>query len=216
MTGVQTCALPISDHDLILLCPDTSPRGEEVADDEGWDLGQGAGFYLTATEAPWAAHYRMDRYVLEELPALLQSFTTSESWGITGHSMGGHGALVLALRNPGRFRSVSALAPILTPSAVPWGEKAFTAYLGPDRARWAEWDATALLARAAAAPAMRIDQGGADPFLEAQLDPAAFLEVVRAGGHPVEYHQHPGYDHSYYFVASFLPAHVAWHAAQLR
>ncbi|MFT4621747.1 MAG: S-formylglutathione hydrolase [Myxococcota bacterium] len=200
-------------HGLVLVCPDTSPRGPEVADDPAWDLGQGAGFYLTATQPPWSAHYRMDRYVLDELPAVVRPYTESGAWGIAGHSMGGHGALVLALRNPGRFRSVSALAPILQPLDVPWGHKVFSAYLGEDRAEWARWDAASLIAGATERLPLLIDQGDADPFLASQLLSERFLAECRAAGHPVTYRRQPGYDHGYHFVASVIDDHVAHCAA---
>ena len=204
-----------AEHGLIFVAPDTSPRGEDIADDEAYDLGQGAGFYLTATEAPWRDHYRMDRHILEEIPELIAAFTTSERRGVTGHSMGGHGALVLALRSPGFFRSVSAFAPILNPMAVPWGDKAFSAYLGPDRAAWQAWDATALIPDAEERLPLLIDQGAADPFLDTQLPSDAFLAAAREAGHPVTYRLQAGYDHSYYFVSTFMADHVAHHAAVL-
>ena len=203
-------------HGVILVAPDTSPRGEGVADDPAWDLGQGAGFYVNATEAPWSAHFRMYDYVLHELPALVAAhFPTNGRQGITGHSMGGHGALVLALRNPGRFRSVSAFAPIVAPSAVPWGEQAFGAYLGPNRAAWAAYDATALIAEAAERLPILIDQGGADPFLEGQLQPQRLVAACAEAGHPIYLRMRPNYDHGYYFVASFAAEHIAHHAAAL-
>lgn len=205
-----------AEHGLIFVAPDTSPRGEGVADDDAYDLGQGAGFYLTATQAPWSEHYRMDRYILDEIPELCRAFTSSEARGITGHSMGGHGALVLALRTPGHFRSASALAPILTPSVVPWGVKALSAYLGDDRDAWAAWDATALVATATEKLPLLIDQGGDDPFLDEQLPSGPFLQAARAAGHPVEYRRQEGYDHSYYFVSTFLGDHIAHHARALR
>ncbi len=205
-----------AEHGLILVTPDTSPRGEGVADSPDWDLGQGAGFYLSATEEPWREHYRMDRYVLDELPTLWAEHTRSPAVGITGHSMGGHGAITLALRQPGRYRSVSAFAPILEPSHVPWGHKAFTAYLGADRQAWSAYDATALLASASQPVTMLIDQGGADSFLQPQLTSARFLAAAEAAGHSVTYRLQPDYDHSYYFVASFVPEHVAHHAEALR
>jgi S-formylglutathione hydrolase len=205
-----------AERGLILVAPDTSPRGARVADDPAWDLGQGAGFYLTATRAPWSANYRMDRYVLDELPALLRGFTSSDARGVIGHSMGGHGAIVLALRSPGHFRSVSALSPILEPSRVPWGKKAFAAYLGDDEATWARWDAEALIATAAERLPILIDQGGADPFLAEQLRSEEFLAAARRAGHPVTYRLQPGYDHSYFFVSTFIDDHVAHHAAALK
>lgn len=203
-------------HGIILVCPDTSPRGDGVADDPGWDLGQGAGFYVNATQAPWARHYRMHDYVMHELPALLaEHFPVDARASITGHSMGGHGALVLALRNPGRFRSVSAFAPIVAPSAVPWGHKAFGAYLGADPAAWAAWDATALVASAAEKLPVLIDQGGADGFLDSQLQPHRFVAACEAAGHPVELRLQPGYDHSYFFISTFAGDHVDHAAAAL-
>lgn len=202
-------------HGLIAVFPDTSPRGVAVADDPRADLGQGAGFYLTATQAPWAAHYRMDAYVAEELPDVLSNFTTSERRGVTGHSMGGHGALTLALRHPDRYQSVSAFAPILNPSAVPWGQRAFAAYLGEDRSAWARYDATELLAMAKVPWPILIDQGGHDPFLHEQLGAERFLAAAEAMGTPVSYQIRDGYDHSYYFVATFAEAHVRHHAEAL-
>jgi S-formylglutathione hydrolase len=204
-----------AEHGLILICPDTSPRGDDVADDEAWDLGQGAGFYLTATQAPWAQHYRMDAYVTGELVALVRTFTRSDARGITGHSMGGMGAIRLALSNPGLYRSVSALAPILQPLDVPWGHKAFTAYLGEDRATWAAYDPASLVADAAERLPLLIDQGAADAFYETQLVADRFLAECERAGHPVTYRLREGYDHSYYFVASFIGDHVAHHAAAL-
>lgn len=200
---------------LVLVCPDTSPRGEGVADDPAWDLGQGAGFYLTATQPPWSAHYRMDRYVTDELVELARRWSRSDLRGVTGHSMGGHGAITLALKNPGLYRSVSAFAPILQPMDVPWGQKAFSAYLGDDRDLWARHDAATLVATARERLPILVDQGDADPFLAEQLRAERFLAACEAAGHPVEYRLQPGYDHSYYFVASFAEDHVAHHAATL-
>jgi S-formylglutathione hydrolase len=206
-----------AEHGVIIVTPDTSPRGADVADDDRYDLGQGAGFYLNATQAPWAAHYRMHDYVVDELPALVdECFPTDKSRAISGHSMGGHGALVIALRNPGRYRSVSAFAPIVAPSRVPWGEQAFTAYLGEDRAAWDEWDAVALLAAARERLPLLVDQGEADDFLATQLQPERLAEACAAAGHPLTLRLQPGYDHSYYFVQSFIGDHIAWHAAALR
>ena len=206
-----------AERGIILVAPDTSPRGEGVADDPRWDLGQGAGFYVNATQAPWSAHYRMYDYVLHELPALVAAhFPTTGRQGLTGHSMGGHGALVLALRNPGRYASVSAFAPIVAPCDVPWGQQAFGAYLGPDRESWQVYDATRLVAAATERLPILIDQGGADPFLDGQLQPQRLVEACAAAGHPIELRMRPGYDHSYYFVASFADEHVAHHAAALR
>ncbi|MGB3423079.1 MAG: S-formylglutathione hydrolase [Castellaniella sp.] len=206
-------------HSLILVAPDTSPRGEDVADDPAYDLGQGAGFYLNATQAPWAAHYRMQDYVAEELPALIeQHFPATSARAITGHSMGGHGALVTALRHPGRYRSVSAFSPIVAPTQVPWGQKAFTAYLGDDRSAWAQWDAVELIR--AASPAdhlpMLVDQGLDDEFLEGQLRPELLEAACLDAGYLSTVRRQAGYDHSYYFIASFIDEHVAFHAAALK
>ena len=212
-SGVQRHA---AEHGLIVVAPDTSPRGDDVPDAERYDLGQGAGFYVDATQAPWAKHYRMHAYVAGELPALIEArFPATGARALSGHSMGGHGALVLALRHPGRYRSVSAFAPIVAPSQVPWGETAFAAYLGPDRAAWAEWDACALLARARERLPLLVDQGEADEFLASQLQPERLQVACAAAGHPLTLRMRPGYDHSYYFVASFLGEHVAWHARAL-
>lgn len=206
-----------AEHGLILVAPDTSPRGASVADAEGYDLGQGAGFYLNATREPWAAHYRMYDYVVDELPALVDAhFPASDARGISGHSMGGHGALVIALKNPGRYRSVSAFSPIVAPSQAPWGEKAFAAYLGDDRDAWREWDATELVAQARERLPLLIDQGEADEFLSTQLKPELLRDACAAAGHPLQLRMHPGYDHSYYFIATFIGEHIAHHAAVLR
>ena len=206
-----------AEHGLILVAPDTSPRGAGVADAEGYDLGQGAGFYLNATREPWAAHYRMYDYVVDELPALVDAhFPTTSARAISGHSMGGHGALTIALRNPGRYRSVSAFSPIVAPAQVPWGEKAFSAYLGDDREAWREWDATQLVAQACERLPLLIDQGEADEFLQSQLQPERLRAACAAAGHPLQLRMRPGYDHSYYFIASFIGEHIAHHAAALR
>ena len=203
-------------HGLIVVAPDTSPRGEGVADDPAYDLGQGAGFYLNATQSPWAAHYRMQDYVAEELPALIQRhFPASPARAISGHSMGGHGALVTALRNPGRYRSVSAFSPIVAPTQVPWGEKAFTAYLGADRQTWKDWDACELIGAARERLPLLVDQGQADEFLAEQLRPKLLQAACQAAGHPLTLRLHAGFDHSYYFIATFLGEHFAHHAAAL-
>lgn len=205
-----------AEHGVVLVVPDTSPRGEHVANDPAYDLGQGAGFYLNATEAPWAANFRMYDYVNAELPALVESqFAVTAARGIFGHSMGGHGALVIALKNPGRYRSVSAFSPIVAPARVPWGEKAFTAYLGEDRASWHLWDATALIATATERLPMLIDQGEADEFLTKQLRPELLEAACAAANYPVQLRRQPGYDHSYYFIASFIGDHIAHHARAL-
>lgn len=204
-------------HGVILVAPDSSPRGEGVADDEAYDLGQGAGFYLNATREPWAKHYRMYDYITQELPALVDAhFPTTTARGISGHSMGGHGALVIALRNPGMFRSVSAFSPVVAPSQVPWGEKAFGAYLGDDRDEWKQWDATALVAKASERLPLLVDQGDADNFLEEQLRPQLLQQACEAAGHPLTLRMQPGYDHSYYFIASFIGEHIAHHAKAMK
>jgi len=197
----------------IVVAPDTSPRGPGVPNDEGYDLGEGAGFYLNATQAPWAQHYRMQDYVAQELPALIeQHFPANDQRGIFGHSMGGHGALVTALRHPGRYRSVSAFAPVVAPSQVPWGSKAFTAYLGEDREAWKAWDAVELIATAQERLPLLVDQGEADEFLAKQLRPELLQQACDAAGHPLTLRRHAGYDHSYYFIASFMADHFAHHA----
>jgi S-formylglutathione hydrolase len=211
--GVQQHA---AQHGLIVVAPDTSPRGADVPNDPAYDLGQGAGFYLNATQAPWATHFRMEDYVVEELPALVEAhFPATAQRGISGHSMGGHGALTLALRHPGRYASVSAFSPIVAPSQVPWGQKAFTAYLGEDRSAWAAHDAVALIADAPERLPLLVDQGEADDFLATQLRPELLQAACAAAGHPLTLRVHPGYDHSYYFIASFIGEHVAWHARVL-
>lgn len=204
-------------HQLIVVAPDTSPRGESVANDPAYDLGQGAGFYINATQAPWAPHYRMQDYVAEELPALVeQHFPASDRRGISGHSMGGHGALVTALRHPGRYRSVSAFSPIVALSQVPWGRKALGAYLGDDREQWREWDAVELIANAPERLPLLVDQGEADEFLATQLRPELLQAACQRAGHPLTLRLHPGYDHSYYFIASLLAGHFEHHAKALR
>jgi len=204
-------------HGIIVVAPDTSPRGDAVANDPGYDLGQGAGFYVDATQPPWAAHFRMQDYVARELPALVERhFPATGARGIFGHSMGGHGALVTALRHPGRYRSVSAFSPIVAPSQVPWGRKAFGAYLGEDRNAWKQWDAVELIASAPQRLPLLVDQGEADEFLQEQLRPDLLRAACAAAGHPLTLRLHPGYDHSYYFIASFLGEHFAHHAAALR
>ena len=206
-----------AEHGLILVAPDTSPRGDGVADAEGYDLGKGAGFYLNATRSPWAAHYRMYDYIVEELPAWVEADpAASDRRAISGHSMGGHGALVIALKNPGRYRSVSAFSPIVAPSQVPWGEKAFSAYLGDDRDAWKQYDAVELVKAAPERLPLLVDQGGADEFLQTQLKPELLEAAAEAAGHPLALRLQPGYDHSYYFIASFIGEHIAHHAAALK
>ncbi|WP_310492445.1 S-formylglutathione hydrolase [Dechloromonas sp.] len=203
---------------MVIVAPDTSPRGDDVPGDPdgAWDFGHGAGFYLNATQAPWAQHYRMHDYVVHELPALIEaSFPVSDKRGISGHSMGGHGALVCALRNPGRYQSLSAFAPICNPMIVPWGEKAFSRYLGEDRSQWREWDASHLLANAAERLPILIDQGDRDQFLSVQLKPGALQIAALAAGHQLDLRMQHGYDHSYYFIASFIEDHLRHHACEL-
>src|SRR4030095_4841009 len=203
-------------YGVIVVAPDTSPRGEGVADDPAYDLGQGASFYLNATQQSWARHYRMQDYIAGELPDLIeQSFAASDARSIFGHSMGGHGALVTALRNPGRYRSVSAFSPVVAPSQVPWGEKAFLAYLGDDRDAWKQWDAVELIKSAKEKLPLLVDQGGADEFLTSQLLPSLLKSAADAAGHSLKLRIHPGYDHSYYFIACFLRDHFVHHAASL-
>jgi S-formylglutathione hydrolase len=189
-----------------------------VPDDanKAWDFGLGAGFYLNAIQEPWARHYRMYDYVVQELPALIEAnFPVSDKRGIAGHSMGGHGALICALKNPGRYQSVSAFSPISNPLNCPWGEKAFSHYLGDDRSRWREWDACALLAEASEKLPILVDQGDRDDFLEVQLKPQALQAAAKAAEHPLTLRMQPGYDHSYYFIASFIDDHLRHHAAAL-
>ncbi len=206
-----------AEHGVVIVAPDTSPRGEGVADDPAYDLGQGAGFYLNATQAPWAAHFRMYDYIVDELPALIEArFPVTEARAISGHSMGGHGALVIALRNPGRYRSVSAFAPIVAPTQVPWGQKAFAAYLGEDREAWRRYDTVELIVGASERLPLLIDQGEADDFLDTQLQPERLQAVCAAAGHPLELRLRPGYDHSYYFISSFIGEHLRWHAQALK
>ncbi|MCF5467119.1 S-formylglutathione hydrolase [Pseudomonas syringae] len=203
---------------IIIVAPDTSPRGADVADDPdgAWDFGQGAGFYLNATEAPYARHYQMHDYVVKELPALIEAhFPASQVRSISGHSMGGHGALVCALRNPGRYRSVSAFSPISNPIDCPWGQKAFSRYLGEDRSRWREWDASVLMSEAAEKLPTLVDQGDRDDFLVNQLKPEALVQAAKAAHYPLTLRMQPGYDHSYFFIASFIEDHLRHHAQAL-
>lgn len=202
---------------LILVTPDTSPRGEQVAQGDHWDIGQGAGFYINATQAPWAEHFQMESYVVEELYDLvIQQFAVqAERIGIFGHSMGGHGALTLALKHPEKFKSVSAFAPICAPSQCPWGEKAFSNYLGSDQAEWLKHDASALVQTKRAHFAdILIDQGLSDQFYS-QLNPALFQQACQAVGQPLTLREHAGYDHGYYFIQSFIDDHLQFHAVQL-
>jgi S-formylglutathione hydrolase len=202
---------------LIFVAPDTSPRGEGVPDDPAYDFGQGAGFYVDATEAPWAQHFRMESYIVSELPEVIaKAFPADmDRQGLTGHSMGGHGALTLALKNPGRWKSVSAFAPISSPMRCPWGEKALGGYLGPDRQAWRRYDATALLEDGARLAELLVDQGEADNFLEDQLKPGLLTTACQAAGVPLTLRMQPGYDHSYAFISTFMADHLAWHAERL-
>ena len=205
-----------AEHGLILVVPDTSPRGPGVPDDDAYDLGQGAGFYVNATQQPWASHYRMYDYVVHELPAWVEaSLPATQARSIFGHSMGGHGALTIALRESGRYRSVSAFAPITSPSSVPWGQKALRAYLGDDPETWKRHDAVELLKSATERLPLLVDQGLEDEFIE-QLRPEALREACAQVGHPLTLNLRPGYDHSYYFIASFIGEHVAHHAQALK
>ena len=216
--GAQRVAAELG---LALLMPDTSPRGAGVdSEDHHWDFGVGAGFYLDATHAPWAGHWRMESYLLQELlPQSAEAFgLDGERQGLFGHSMGGHGALTLALLHPGRFRSVSAFAPICAPTHCPWGRKAFMGYLGQDESSWAAHDASALMAQLASAPypaGILVDQGLADKFLEEQLHPEAFEAACTQAGQPLTLRRHAGYDHGYYFIATFMEDHLRHHAAAL-
>ena len=201
-------------YGFVLVAPDTSPRDKRYpGDDEAYDFGQGAGFYLDATEAPWRDGYRMGSYVAGELPALIEAHCPVDParWGVFGHSMGGHGALVTALRHPDKFKTVSAFAPVAAPSSCPWGEKAFGRYLGPDRAAWAQWDATALVKAGRGTSRILVDQGTADPFLAAQLHPHLLEAACAAAGQPLTLRLQEGYDHSYYTMMTFMEDHVTHH-----
>ena len=202
---------------LILVAPDTSPRGDGVADDPAYDMGQGAGFYVDATQAPWTPHFRMWRYVTEELPALIAEHFPADMTrqSIMGHSMGGHGALTIGLTFADRFKAVSAFSPIVAPSQVPWGEKALGGYLGEDRAAWRAHDAVALIEDGARVPALLVDQGDADQFLSEQLRPQLLADACAAAGIDLTLRMQPGYDHSYYFIATFMADHLRWHAERL-
>jgi len=202
---------------LIFVAPDTSPRGEGVADDPAYDLGQGAGFYVDAAQDPWAAHYRMWSYITEELPALIAAEYPVDMarQGITGHSMGGHGALTIALHHPKRFRSVSAFAPITAPSQVPWGQKALGRYLGEDRSKWRGHDAVALIEDGARLAELLIDVGDADPFLDKELKPELLERACADAGIRLTLRRQTGYDHSYYFISTFMADHLRWHAKRL-
>ena len=209
-------------HGIIFVAPDTSPRGPtndggDVPDDEGYDFGKGAGFYVNATQEPWAANFRMRDYVENELPALIEAHFPVDMarQGITGHSMGGHGALTISLRNPGRYASTSAFSPIVSPLNCPWGEKALGGYLGEDRAAWREYDACALIEDGARLPDLLVDQGTADNFLEGQLKTHLLAEATAQAGMPATIRMQDGYDHSYFFISTFMADHIAWHAGKL-
>ena len=212
--GAQRLAAELG---LMLVTPDTSPRGEGVADDPAWDMGQAASFYLDATQAPWAAHFQMRTWLIDELPALIGANFPADlaRQGITGHSMGGHGALTLALKHPGRFKSVSAFAPIVAPTQVPWGRKALPAYLGDDPAAHAAHDACALIDGGAKVAELLVDQGEADAFLAEQLRPELLEVACARASIPLTLRRHAGYDHGYWFVQSFVADHTRWHAARL-
>jgi len=202
---------------LVVVAPDTSPRGPDVADDPAFDLGQGAGFYVDATQEPFAKNFRMKSYVEDELPGLIEANFPADPRrrAITGHSMGGHGALTIALRNPGRYRSVSAFAPIAAPGRVPWGEKTFSAYLGADRAAWRRHDAVALIEDGARVQEILVDQGTSDTFLETQLKPELLEIACREAGIALTLRMQPGYDHSYHFISTFIEDHLRWHSERL-
>jgi S-formylglutathione hydrolase len=212
--GAQRVAAELG---LMLVTPDTSPRGADVADEAAWDMGQGAGFYLDATQAPWAPHFRMESWIIGELPGVIAAHFPADMarQSIMGHSMGGHGAMVLALRHPGRFLSVSAFAPIAAPTAVPWGHKALPLYLGDDPAAWAAHDACALMAGGARVAELLVDQGLADNFLAEQLQPERLEAACTAAAIPLTLRRHAGYDHGYWFIQSFAEDHLRWHAARL-
>ncbi|ELI6424692.1 S-formylglutathione hydrolase [Aeromonas veronii] len=204
-------------HNIIVVVTDTSPRGNNVPDADGYDLGQGASFYLNATEQPWNVHYRMYDYLLEELPnVVMNHFPATARKSISGHSMGGVGALVLALRNPGEYVSVSAFSPIVSPSLVPWGQQAFTAYLGENRKKWEAYDPVSLILQGETFPEILIDQGLSDDFYETQLRTENLERVCREMNIKASIRYHTGYDHSYYFISSFIGEHIAYHANKLR
>tara|TARA_B100000700_G_C14946372_1_gene809384 strand:+ start:405 stop:1157 length:753 start_codon:yes stop_codon:yes gene_type:complete len=205
-----------SELGIAIVAPDTSPRGDEVADDESYDLGQGAGFYVNATEAPWNEHYKMYDYVVDELPALIQStFPVNNKRAIAGHSMGGHGALIIALRNPSIYSSVSAFSPICNPMKCSWGQKAFTEYLGKSKTKWKDYDASELMRNSKDVIPVKVDQGESDDFLVEQLKPEALMAASKHSNYPLELNIHNGYDHSYYFISSFIEDHLRFHSAHL-
>ncbi|MBA6336600.1 S-formylglutathione hydrolase [Colwellia sp. BRX8-7] len=203
---------------IAIVCPDTSPRGDDVADDENqsYDLGLGAGFYINATEKPWSTHYKMYDYIVNELPTLIaENFPVSSKKSISGHSMGGHGALTIALKNPDKYCSVSAFSPIANPINSPWGQKAFSAYLGDDKALWQQHDASVLMKASTQHIPALVDQGLADDFLQEQLQPESLISAALSNNYPLILNQHQGYDHSYFFIASFIESHLCFHAKHL-
>ncbi len=211
--GAQRLAAELG---IAIVAPDTSPRGEGVANDDSYDLGQGAGFYVNATQAPWNRHFQMYDYVVNELPDLIESmFPVSDKRAVAGHSMGGHGALTIALRNPERYQSVSAFSPISNPINCPWGQKVFTAYLGKDTSTWREYDASLLMRETKQQVPALVDQGEADNFLAEQLKPEALIAAASSSNYPLELRSHEGYDHSYYFISSFIEDHLRFHAGYL-
>jgi len=211
--GAQRIAAELG---IAIVAPDTSPRGDDVADNDSYDLGQGAGFYVNATQAPWESHYKMYDYVVNELPALIEeTFNVSDKRAISGHSMGGHGALSIALRNPDRYRSVSAFSPICNPVNCPWGQKAFTQYLGNDKDAWLQYDASELMRQSTVHVPAKVDQGLEDDFLTDQLKPDTLTAAANTNGYPLELQQHQGFDHSYYFISSFIEEHLRFHAKHL-
>lgn len=202
---------------IAIVAPDTSPRGEDVANDDAYDLGQGAGFYVNATQSPWNSHYKMYDYIVDELPKLIEAtFPVSDVRAISGHSMGGHGALTIGLKNSQRYRSISAFSPITNPINCPWGQKAFTAYLGNNKSAWQEHDSCYLLAQATTQLPIRVDQGLADEFLEQQLLPKNLEQVAKNANYPLQINYHDGFDHSYYFISSFIEQHLEFHNRYLR
>lgn len=212
--GAQRMAAELG---IAIVAPDTSPRGESVADDEAYDLGMGAGFYVNATQAPWNRHYQMYDYVVNELPTIIEAaFPVSDKRAISGHSMGGHGALTIGLLNPQRYSSMSAFSPICNPIKAPWGKKAFTAYLGKDKATWYDHDASELMRKATQFIPAKVDQGGADDFLAEQLKPETLEAAAKVNGYPLTLNIHQGYDHSYYFISSFIEQHLRFHAQYLK
>jgi len=211
--GAQRIAAELG---IAIVAPDTSPRGEDIADNDSYDLGQGAGFYVNATQAPWESHYKMYDYVVNELPALMEeTFNVSDKRAIAGHSMGGHGALTIALRNPERYQSVSAFSPICNPVNSPWGQKAFTQYLGNDKDAWLQYDASELMKKSTVHVPAKVDQGLEDNFLTEQLKPDTLTAAASTSGYPLVLQQHQGFDHSYYFIASFIEEHLRFHASHL-